>query len=76
MCEALRELMREEMKEEFDLVEARGEAKGEIIGAIRIYYEEMNLMPSEIIGKIMARFGLVQEEAEKYMEEALGLQLA
>ena len=51
------------------------EAKGEIIGAIRSYHEEMNLMPSEIIGKIMARFGLVQDEAEKYMEEVLGMKL-
>ena len=79
MCEALRELMREEMKEEFDLVEARGvaigEAKGEIIGAIKTYHEELNLMPVEIIKKIMVRFGLEKAVAEKYVEETLGLQL-
>ena len=44
--------------------------------AIRIYHEEMNLMTSEIIGKIMPRFSLDKEEAEKYVEEVLGLQLA
>ena len=80
MCEALRELMREEMKEEFEIAEARGEAKGEargkIIEAIKIYYEEMSLMPSEIIAKIMSRFSLDKEDAEKYVEEVLGLQLA
>ena len=64
------------MCEFLDRVEARGEARGEIKGAIRIYHEEMNLLPSEIIKKIMVRFGLEEADAEKYVEETLGLQLA
>ena len=55
--------------------EARGERTGEIRGAIKIYREEMNLMPSEIINKIIIRFDLKKEEAEKYVEETLGLEL-
>ena len=56
--------------------EIRGEARGEIKGAIKIYRDEMNLMPTEIIRKIMVRFNLEKAEAEKYVEETLGLQLA
>lgn len=55
---------------------AKGMAKGEIIGTIKLYHDEMHLMPSEIIGKIMDRFSLDKEEAEKYVAEALGLQMA
>ena len=51
------------------------EARGEIRSAIKIYREEMNLMPSEIINKIIVRFNLKKEEAEKYVEETLGLEL-
>ena len=84
MCEALRDLM----KEEFEMTEARGQARGEAIGeargeargevkgAIKLYRDEMHLMPAEITQKIMARFGLRLDEAEKYVEETLGLQLA
>lgn len=64
------------MCEFLDRVEARGVVKGEIIGAIRIYHDEMKLSPADIIKKIMARFSLEQSEAEKYVEETLGLQLA
>ena len=46
-----------------------------ICEAISLYHEEMNLMPTEIIQKIMTRFGLEKPEAEKYVEETLGLQL-
>ena len=67
MCEALRDLM----KEEFEMTEARGEVKG----AIKLYRDEMHLMPAEITQKIMARFDLKRDEAEKYVEETLGLQL-
>ena len=67
MCEALRDLM----KEEFEMTEARGEVKG----AIKLYRDEMHLMPAEITKKIMARFDLKRDEAEKYVEETLGLQL-
>ena len=55
---------------------AKGIAKGEIIGAIKLYRDEMHLMPVEITGKIMARFSLQKEEAEKYVAEVLGLQTA
>lgn len=63
-----------------DRIEARGEARGEIRGAIkeaiRLYHEEMNLLPSEIERKIMTRFSLSEEEAGKFIEETLGLQPA
>ena len=72
MCEALRDLM----KEEFEMTEARGEARGEVKGAIKLYRDEMHLMPAEITQKIMARFDLRLDEAEKYVEETLGMQLA
>ena len=54
----------------------RGEMKGEIKGAVKLYHDEMNLLPSQIVPKIMTRFNLTQEEAEKYVEAALGLELA
>ena len=80
MCEALRDLMREEFIKTEAIAEARGEARGretgEIIGAVKLYRDDMNLLPSEIITKIMTRFGLERAAAEKYVEEALGLQLA
>ena len=53
-----------------------GEAIGEIKGTIKIYHEEMNLSPQEIVDKIMSRFSLERSEAEKYVEETLGLQPA
>ena len=55
--------------------EARGEARGEIKGVIRLYHEEMHLQPKVIIEKIMTRFNLPREDAEKYVEETLGLEL-
>ena len=68
------------MCEFLDRVEARGEARGvaigEVRGAVKIYHEEMNLPPSEIVKKIMVRFSLDQSTAEKYVEETLGLQPA
>ena len=53
-----------------------GRAEGEIVGVIRLYHDELNLMPAEIIQKIMVRFSLKEKDAEKYVEEALGLQMA
>ena len=53
-----------------------GEAIGEIKGTIKIYHEEMNLSPQEIVNKIRSRFSLERSEAEKYVEETLGLQPA
>ena len=58
------------------IAEARAEARGEIKGAIKLYRDEFNLAPTEIIRKIMARFDLDEQAAEKYIEETLGLQLA
>ena len=62
----------------FDEAEARGEARGErtgeIRGVIKLYRDETDLTPSEIIKKIMARFELKKEEAEKYVAETLGLE--
>ena len=55
---------------------AKGMAKGEIIGTIKLYHDEMHLMPEEITGKIMGRFSLEKELAEKYVAEVLGLQMA
>ena len=46
-----------------------------ICEAITLYHEEMKLTPTEIIRKIMDRFGLEKAEAEKYVEETLNLQL-
>ena len=45
-------------------------------GAIKLYRDEMHLMPAEITQKIMARFDLRLDEAEKYVKETLGLQPA
>ena len=56
--------------------EARGEARGEIKGAIKIYHDEMKLDPLEIVRRIMARFSLKEEAAEKQVAEALGLRPA
>ena len=46
-----------------------------ICEAITLYHEEMHLTPTEIIQKIMSRFGLKKNEAEKYVEETLNLEL-
>ena len=55
-----------------DRIESRGEARGEIRGAIkeaiRLYHEEMNLLPTEIERIIMIRFSLSEEEAENILK--------
>ena len=61
-----------DMCEVLDRVESRGEIKG----VIKLYHDEMNLLPSEIVDKIILRFSLGKKEAEKYVEETLGLELA
>ena len=53
----------------------KGLQEGAICEAITLYHEEMNLTPTEIILKIMTRFGLKKNEAEKYVVETLGLKL-
>lgn len=52
---------------------AMGEARGKIIGVIQLYHDEMHLSPSEITKRIMLRFSLDENEAEKSVEEALGV---
>ena len=54
--------------------EAIGEARGEIKGAIKLYSEEMNLQPLDIVQKIITRFSLNENEAEQYVMSTLGLQ--
>ena len=66
MCEAMRRLM------EDDFIKA--EEKGAIEGNIKFCDEELHMTPSEIIRKIMTRFGLKEEEAQRYVEETLRLQ--
>lgn len=51
-----------------------GRVEGEIIGTIRLCYDELNLTPSQIVEKIVARFSLERAVAEKYVTEALDLQ--
>ena len=48
--------------------------EGAIKEAIMLYREEMGLLPTDIIKKIMTRFNMKQDVAEKYVEETLGLQ--
>jgi len=70
------EVLRDLLKDEFDIAEAKGEARGEIKGTIRVYHDELGLSVSEITAKIMVRYNLKKEDAEKIIEETLVLQLA
>ena len=54
----------------------RVEARGEIKGTIKLYRDETDLKPGEITKKIMDRFSLDKDSAEKYVEDILGTQLA
>ena len=51
-----------------------GRAEGEIVGTIRFCHDELNLTPSQIVEKIVARFSLERAVAEKYVTDALDLQ--
>ena len=70
------------MCEVLDRVEARGEARGkamgeaigEIKGTIKFCRDETDLKPVEITKKIMERFSLDKDSAEKYVEEIFGTQ--
>lgn len=53
----------------------KGETRGEIRGAVKLYHEELHLSPSEIVKRIGSRYNLTKEEAEKYVEETLNLEL-
>ena len=48
-----------------------GRAEGEVIGVIRICHDELDMSPAQVTDKIMARFSLERDEAERYVEEAL-----
>ena len=52
---------------------AEGKAEGEIIGAIKLYHDELGLVPEEIVSRIAARFSLREDAAKKYVEETLHL---
>ena len=65
----------EVMKEALLSEREESEARGEIKGVIQFCHDEMDLMPSDIKKKIMDRFSLDEETAEKYVEETLELQL-
>ena len=62
------------MCEVLDRVEAIGMEKGEIKGAIRIYREEMNLSPAEIVRKLVTKFTLDEKEAWEYVNTAMDVQ--
>ena len=53
--------------------EAEGKAEGEIIGAIKLYHDELGLVPEEIVSRIAVRFSLREDAAKKYVEETLHL---
>ena len=55
--------------------EAQGIPIGKIQGAIMVYRDDLQLTPSEIITRIMTKFNLSQEAAEKYVSETIGLQV-
>ena len=68
------------MNEWLDRIEAnsmkKGMEKGEIIGSIRLYHDEMHLLPSDIVNRIMCRFSLDKDKAEEYVVEVLGIEFA
>lgn len=68
MCEALRDLMKADLE--------KSEERGAIKEAIKLYHDELKLMPTEIIKKIMVRFSLEKSVAEQYVKETLGLVMA
>lgn len=62
------DVLKDLLKDEFE--------KAKIECAVETYQVEMNLMPSEIINKIMTRFSLDRDVAAKYVTEALESQPA
>ena len=52
---------------------AEGRAEGEIIGAIKLYHDELGLIPEEIVNRIAVRFSLEKDVAERYVGEILSL---
>ena len=62
------------MCEVLDRVEARGEARGRIIGTVQTY-DRMGFSPIDIIKNIMQEFDLDRKTAEEYVEEILGIRI-
>ena len=52
---------------------AEGRVEGEIIGAIKLYNDELGLIPEEIVSRIAERFSLEKNVAERYVGETLPL---
>ena len=52
---------------------SEGRAEGEIIGAIKLYHDELSLVPEEIVSRIAVRFSLREDIAEQYVEDTLHL---
>ena len=52
---------------------AEGRVEGEIIGAIKLYNDELGLIPEEIVSRIAERFSLEKNVAERYVGETLHL---
>ena len=52
---------------------AEGRIEGEIIGAIKLYNDELGLIPEEIVSRIAERFSLEKNVAERYVGETLHL---
>ena len=50
-----------------------GKAEGEIIGAVKLFKDELNLEPPEIVEKIKDRFSLSDADALRYVSEALAV---
>ena len=59
----------------FEEGKTEGIAEGEIIGAVRLYSDELHLKPAEIVEKITARFSIDRADALKYVSEILGVHL-
>ena len=74
MCEVLDRVEAIGMEKGEKKGEKIGEKKGEIKGAIRIYREEMNLSPSEIVRKLVTKFSLDEKEAWEYVNTVMSVQ--
>ena len=66
-------------REKMKASEARGEARGKMMGAIeeaiKIYHDDLHLSPMMVLQKIIYRFSLQETDARKYVEETLGVKL-
>lgn len=68
MCDALMELMKDELDERERIGERRGERRGEKRGEMKSLVEtcmEFGVSRENIINKLIRKFGLTKEVAEK-----------